>query len=230
MGNTTRQGWTIEGKPAWREGPDGAREEWQWDTEGNLARHTDQAGHTTTYTHTHFDKLATRTDPDGAHYAFTYDTELRLTEVTNAQGRKWHYTYDAAGRLTEETDFNGAKRTYEPDAAGRLTAWTNALGETLRYTLDPAGRVVAQCDASTGEVTTYTYGANGSLSRAANADTELVVERSCVLADAGSAEDLPGPSHAMPRSTGARAATISGTPRSVCETEGGGRCSRRCSC
>ncbi|MER8162323.1 putative T7SS-secreted protein [Streptomyces sp. NPDC094472] len=177
LGNTTRQGWTIEGKPAWREGPDGAREKWQWDTEGNLARHTDQSGHTTTYTHTHFDKLATRTDPDGAHYAFTYDTELRLTEVTNAQGRKWHYTYDSAGRLTEETDFNGATRTYEPDAAGRLTAWTNALGETLRYTLDPAGRVVAQCDESTGEVTTYAYDVNGSLSRAANADTELVVER-----------------------------------------------------
>ena len=78
--HTTRHGWTIEGKPAWRETPDGTREAWQWDTEGNLAHHTDDAGHTTTHTHTHFDLPATRTDPDGAHYAFTYDTELRLTD------------------------------------------------------------------------------------------------------------------------------------------------------
>ncbi|WP_327324246.1 hypothetical protein OG735_18245 [Streptomyces sp. NBC_01210] len=77
--------------PAWREGPEGAREVWQWDTEGNLALHADEAGHTTTYTHTYFDQPATRTDPDGAHYAFAY--ELPLIEVTNPQGRQWHYEH-----------------------------------------------------------------------------------------------------------------------------------------
>ncbi|MDX3232392.1 DUF6531 domain-containing protein, partial [Streptomyces sp. ME19-01-6] len=177
LGHTTRHGWTIEGKPAWREGPDGAREVWQWDTEGNLAHHTDAAGHTTTYTHTYFDLPITRTDPDGAHYAFAYDTELRLTEVTNSLGEQWRYEYDAAGHLIAETDFNGATRTYERDAAGRLTAQTNALGETLRHTLDAAGRLVAQRDETTGEVTTYAYDADGVLQRAANADTELVLER-----------------------------------------------------
>ncbi|MER6717638.1 MULTISPECIES: RHS repeat domain-containing protein [Streptomyces] len=122
LGRTTRRGWTIEGMPAWREGPDGGREEWQWDTEGNLVLHTDEAGHTTTYTYTHYDQPATRTDPDGAHYAFAYDTELRLIRVTNPQGKEWHYTYDAAGHLVAETDFDGATRTYErtgPDAALR---------------------------------------------------------------------------------------------------------------
>ncbi|ADI06496.1 Rhs family protein [Streptomyces bingchenggensis BCW-1] len=177
LGHTTRHGWTIEGKPAWREGPDGARKVWQWDTEGNLARHTDPAGHTTTYTHTHFDLPATRTDPDGAHYAFTHDTELRLTEVTNPQGRKWRYEYDAAGRLIAETDFNGATRTYERDAAGRLTAQTNALGETLHYTLDTTGRPVARHDQTTGEVTTYAYDTGGALLRTANTNTDLTLER-----------------------------------------------------
>ncbi|MGW5691557.1 putative T7SS-secreted protein [Streptomyces asiaticus] len=176
LGHTTRHGWTIEGKPAWREGPDGDREVWQWDTEGNLARHTDQAGHTTTYTHTHFDQPATRTDPDGATYTFTYDTELRLTTVTNPQGRQWQYTYDAAGRLITETDFNGATHTYERDAAGRLTARSNALGETLRYTLDATGRIIAQIDETTGEQTTYTYDANGALVHASTPTTELTRE------------------------------------------------------
>ncbi|MEV8058855.1 DUF6531 domain-containing protein [Streptomyces antimycoticus] len=177
LGHTIRHGWTIEGKPAWRESPDGSREIWQWDPEGNLARYTDEAGNTTTFTHTHFDQPATRTDPDGAHYAFSYDTELRLIEVTNPQARKWQYTYDAAGRLAGEIDFNGATRTYERDAAGRLIAQINALGETLRYTLDPAGRVVAQLDETTGEVSTYAHDANGALVHATNTHTELTLER-----------------------------------------------------
>lgn len=180
LGQTTRHGWTIEGMPAWREGPDGAREVWQWDTEGNLVLHTDEAGHTTTYTYTYFDQPATRTDPDGAHYSFAYDTELRLIDVTNPQGKQWHYTYDAAGRLVAESDFNGAVRTYERDAAGRLTAQTNALGERLSYTLDALGRMVSQHDETTGDITTYAYGASGALLRAANADTELTREHDAV--------------------------------------------------
>ncbi|WP_432010588.1 DUF6531 domain-containing protein [Streptomyces cucumeris] len=177
LGNTTRQGWTVEGEPAWREGPDGSREVWKWDTEGNLAHHTNQAGHITTYTHTHFDQLATRTDPDGATYTFTYDTELRLATVTNPQGQQWRYDYDPAGHLVAETDFNGATRTYTRDAAGRLTAQTNPLGETLRYTHDAAGRVVAQHDKETGEETTYAYDTNGALLHAAGPKVQLALER-----------------------------------------------------
>ncbi|WP_435241094.1 DUF6531 domain-containing protein [Streptomyces cucumeris] len=177
LGETTRHGWTVDGEPAWREGPDGTREVWQWDTEGNLARHIDQAGHTTTYTHTHFDLPATRTDPDGAHYTFTYDTELRLSAVTNPQGQRWQYTHDAAGRLITETDFNGAARTYTRDAAGHLVAQTNALGETVRYTRDTAGRITTQHDETTGEQTTYGYQADGALSEARNAHAALTLER-----------------------------------------------------
>ncbi|MCT2591451.1 DUF6531 domain-containing protein [Streptomyces sp. N2-109] len=177
LGHTTRHGWTIEGKPAWCEHPDGTRETWQWDCEGNLVTHTDQAGHTTRHTNTHFDLPATRTDPDGAHYAFAYDTELRLTAVTNPQGEQWSYEYDPAGRLVAETDFNGATRTYALDAAGRLIARTNALGETLRYTLDAADRVTAQHDEAADEVTTYAYDVNGALVHAANAAAELTLER-----------------------------------------------------
>ncbi|WP_461019116.1 RHS repeat domain-containing protein, partial [Streptomyces daliensis] len=147
------------------------------DCEGNLVTHTDPAGHTTAYSHTHFDMPATRTGPDGARYAFAYDTELRLTTVTNPQGLEWRYTYDAAGRLTSETDFNGATRTYTLDAAGRLTAQTNALGQTLRYELDAAGRVLNQHDEATGEETTYTYDPDGALLRAANASSELTLTR-----------------------------------------------------
>ncbi|MDT0544607.1 RHS repeat-associated core domain-containing protein, partial [Streptomyces lonegramiae] len=172
LGHTTRYGWTIEGKPAWREGPGGAREVWQWDTEGNLAHHADTAGHATTYTHTYFDLPATRTDPDGATYTFTYDTELRLTQVTNPQGRQWRYEYDAVGRLVAETDFNGRTFTYTHDAASRLISRTNGAGETLTYTRDTLGRTVATRTVD-GTETTFTYDEAGRLTQAANPDTDL---------------------------------------------------------
>ncbi|WP_413798584.1 DUF6531 domain-containing protein [Streptomyces iranensis] len=172
LGHTTRHGWTIEGKPAWRENPDGTSETWEWDGEGNLVTHTDAAGHTTSYTHTHFDLPATRTDPDGAEYAFTYDTELRLTGVTNPQGRTWTYTYDGAGRVVSETDFNGRTLSYQHDAAGRLISRENGAGETLAYTRDALGRTVATRTAD-GTETTFGYDAASRLTRAANPDTEL---------------------------------------------------------
>ncbi|MET7639764.1 DUF6531 domain-containing protein [Streptomyces sp. NPDC005438] len=177
LGRTTRLGWTIEGKPAWRHHPDGTREEWKWDGEGNLAQHVDQAGHVTAYTHAHFDLPATRTDPDGAHYTFDYDTELRLTTVTNPQGATWRYEYDRAGRLTAETDFNGARRTYELDDAGHLTAQTNAAQQTLRYTRDPLGRLVTKHDLAIEETTSYTYDPLGNLTHASTPQTALDIER-----------------------------------------------------
>ncbi|WP_322734612.1 RHS repeat-associated core domain-containing protein, partial [Streptomyces sp. NEAU-H33] len=175
LGHVTRTGWTVEGKPAWRELPDGTREKWTWDGEGNLLTHTDPAGNTTQHTPGPFDVPASRTDPDGAHYEFAYDTELRLTTVTNPTGQSWSYTYDAAGRLTAETDFNGRSITYTHDAAGRLTARTNGANETLLYTRDSLGRVVEQ-RTGTGDITTYAYSPRGTLSRAVNADAEVVLE------------------------------------------------------
>ncbi|WP_160159602.1 DUF6531 domain-containing protein [Streptomyces sp. 3213.3] len=177
LGHTTRMGWTPEGKPSWRELADGARESWTWDAEGNLLAHTDAAGNVTRHSSTHFDVPASRTDPDGARYEFAYDTELRLTGVTNPQGRTWSYTYDEAGRLTAETDFDGRTLTYAHDGAGRLASRANGAGETLGFTRDALGRVLEQRSAATDHVTTFSYGPDGGLTRAANAAAEVVLER-----------------------------------------------------
>ncbi len=181
LGHVTRMGWTMEGKPAWRENPNGNRETWAWDGEGNLLTHTDPTGNVTQHTSGPFDVPATRTDPDGSTYTFAHDTELRLTSVTNPQGLTWTYTYDTAGRLTAETDFNGRSLTYTHDAAGRLVARTNGAGETLHFGRDVLGRVTRQWDEeSSGDVTTYTYSATGSLICAANAGAEISFERDAV--------------------------------------------------
>ncbi|MES4890408.1 DUF6531 domain-containing protein [Streptomyces sp. NPDC096012] len=176
LGHVTRLGWTPDGRLSRRELADGARESWTWDAEGNLLGHTDPAGNTTHHTVGHFGVAATRTDPDGAQYAFAYDTELRLTGVTNPQGLTWSYTYDGAGRVIAETDYNGRTLTYTRDAAGRQAARTNGAGQTLHFVRDPFGRVVEQ-HADPGDVTTFAYGPDGNLCRAANADAEVVLER-----------------------------------------------------
>lgn len=176
LGHTTRLGWTTEGKPTWREHPDGARESWTWDAEDNLLAYTDPAGNTTRHTPGPFDVPATRTDPDGARYAFTYDTELRLTGVTNPQGRTWSYTYDEAGRLVTETDFNGRTLTYTHDSAGGLLSRTNGAGETLSFTHDVRGRLIEQ-RSGTDDLTTFQYAPTGQLARAVGTDAELAYER-----------------------------------------------------
>ncbi len=176
LGRVTRLGWTVEGKPSWRETPDGARESWSWDGEGNLLTHTDQAGNVTTYTTGTFDLPTTRTDPDGTSYTFTHDTELRVTAVTNPHGLRWSYTYDPAGRLISETDFNGRNLTYTHDATGALTSRTNGAGETVRLKRDLLGRIVEQ-RYEDGALTSFGYDAAGQLVEASNSDAQVGIER-----------------------------------------------------
>ncbi|MET7302798.1 RHS repeat-associated core domain-containing protein [Embleya sp. NPDC005575] len=179
-GRTTRSGWTVEGKPTWREQA-GAREEWAYDTEGNLLCHRDPAGNTTLHEVTYFDRVSARTDASGARYLFGYDSELRMTSVTNPHGQEWVYSYDAAGRLIGERDFNGRTLTYGFDAAGNLVHRANGAGEVIEIERDAAGRVARHVHTSTGRVTSYEYDRCGRLARATNPDVDLAFER-----------DLPG--------------------------------------
>jgi RHS repeat-associated protein len=177
VGGITHTAWTTEGKPAWRERPDGTRELWSWDGEGNLRHYINPAGFTTSYESTHFDLPAAQTGPDGARLEFAYDAELRLTQVTNPQGLTWEYEYDPMGRLIAETDFNGRELTYRHDAAGRLSMRINGAGESLAYTRDTTGRVVTQRHEVTGRETTYRHDAAGRLVRATNPDVDLLFTR-----------------------------------------------------
>ncbi len=174
-GGILRQAWTVEGKPAWRELPDGSREEWAWDGEGNLVSRTDRMERTHTSKSGHFDQVTSTSTADG-EYRFTHDTELRLVKVTNMQGMEWHYTYDAAGRLTAETDFDGRTLTYEHDALGRLTRRTNAAGQSLTLERDVLGRVT-HLRHDDGSVSTFTHDAAGHVSEITNRHANIRLER-----------------------------------------------------
>ncbi|MFI6056383.1 DUF6531 domain-containing protein [Streptomyces violascens] len=177
LGRITRTRWTVEGHPEWREHPDGTRESWTWDSEGNLIEKIDRSGHTTRLSWGPFDLPTTRTDAEGASYSFTHNTELRLTEVSNPLGSSWTYDYDASGRLTSETDFNGRVLTYAHDAASNLRSRVNGTGEAVHYTRDALGRVTEQRLDLTGPATIYGYDPVGQLIRASTPDVDLSIER-----------------------------------------------------
>ncbi|WP_255311172.1 RHS repeat-associated core domain-containing protein [Streptomyces viridosporus] len=174
-GGTLRQGWTVDGQLSWRELPDGSREEWTWDGEGNLLTHTDRMGRTTTHSYTHFDLPADSRGAEESGYTFAHDSELRLTKVTDTRGREWTYDYDRAGRLVRETDFDGRTLTYQHDAAGRLIRRINAAGQSLAYTRDVLGRIV-QVSHGDSAVTAFSYAPTGRLQEVTNAEARVTFE------------------------------------------------------
>ncbi|WP_157527156.1 DUF6531 domain-containing protein [Micromonospora rosaria] len=172
---STEIGWTPEGDVASRVGPDGSRQLWHYDGEGNLVESIDAAGRAVRFEYGPFDLPIARVDEAGNRTEYTYDTELRLTAVTNPAGQVWRYAYDAAGRLVEETDFDGRTQRYARDAAGQLVAHTDPTGETTHYGYDLLGRVTER---RVGDaVTRLEYDAQGRITAVTSPDAVVRFER-----------------------------------------------------
>ncbi|MET8999463.1 DUF6531 domain-containing protein [Amycolatopsis sp. NPDC004169] len=174
-GGAARLGWTADGRRAWRLGPQGGRETWVHDAEGNVVEYRDAAGAPRRRKHGPFGLVMEETDAAGARTLFTYDGELRLTSVTNPAGLTWHYVRDAAGRLVEETDFDGRRTTYTHDAAGQLRRMTTGADQVVEYDYDLEGNVVAR--RTPDDVTTYSYDPLGRLVAAENAESRVEIRR-----------------------------------------------------
>ena len=95
---------------------------------------------------------------------FGYDSinRLILEQYTDA---KVDRTYDAAGRLTRVLDSASGSFSMVYDLAGRLIRSVGPFG-ALNYTRDSNGRVASR-EVQGQPAVTYTYDANGNLSRAA---------------------------------------------------------------
>jgi RHS repeat-associated protein len=176
LGGVVRQGWTPDGDLAWREAPDGSREEWSYDAERNLTCYRDPAGNTTRYEYGPFDLPTARTDPDGSRHAFAHDSEMRLVAVTNPQGLTWSYEFDETGCLVSETDFNGRTNRYRSDAAGRLVERVNGAGQRVLLSRDARGQVTSS-QADDGSITTFGYDAVGRLLTATGPGATLEYRR-----------------------------------------------------
>ncbi|MER7077445.1 RHS repeat-associated core domain-containing protein [Saccharopolyspora kobensis] len=178
LGGTTRFGWTVDGKPAYRNLPDGAIERWVYDGEGNLRARVDALGQVTATEVTHFDLPSAVVRPDGTRLEFGYDTELRLVSVTNEQGLVWRYEYDVAGNLVREIDFNDRAVSYRYDAAGQLVERTNGAGETAQFVRDALGNVIERRGRTS--TSTFTYDLLGRLTEAMDGDTRVTYRRDAI--------------------------------------------------
>ncbi|MFG2697223.1 RHS repeat-associated core domain-containing protein [Kitasatospora sp. NPDC048407] len=162
LGATTSLTRRTEGHITERRLPDGTRETWEYDPEGNLVRH-EHAGAITALTIGPFGKLAARTLPDGEEQRFEYDTELQLLSVAT-NGAAWRYRYDQAGHLIGESDFNGRELTYRLDGADQLLTTTDTAGRTTTFTYDLQGRLAERRNHE-GTTTALAYDALGRLSQ-----------------------------------------------------------------
>jgi RHS repeat-associated protein len=126
------------------------RDEYQYDTAGNLTRLTRLAGTSeaaswnTTWDAT-LGRPLTITDPNGNSSVMSYDAKGNLITVQNAPGEIWTFTYDAQGRRVTSTDPLGKTRTLAYDG-GDLVSMTDALGRRVQFLADAVGRRTATVD------------------------------------------------------------------------------------
>ena len=95
--------------------PDGTREVYTYDANGNLVSKTDRIGYTRSY---------------------SYDCLNRLTEISGEAGERIIYTYDAVGNVISRADAHGNMTRYEYSLTGKLVRVTDALGNEAEYTYD----------------------------------------------------------------------------------------------
>ncbi|MFI9810132.1 DUF6531 domain-containing protein [Streptomyces sp. NPDC052301] len=103
-----------------RVAPDGARYEFEHDTERRLTKVT---------------------DPHGLTWKYEYDAAGRLISETDFDDRRVTYDLDAAGQLIARTGAAGGTIRFERDARGR-TIRKDAAGAVTSFTYSPVGELV----------------------------------------------------------------------------------------
>ncbi len=169
--------------------PDGTREHFTYDQNGNVLTHTDRDGVLQHYAYDLLDRLAKITTQDGHSAEYVYDLLGRLLSekdllgnvtkyeysptgqllaVVDALGNRTSYTYDAMGELAavlreDPSSGNTFQMQYERDRMGRITKLVDALGETETYRYNGIGRITEKTDRE-GLLTKYAYNCLGLLS------------------------------------------------------------------
>jgi RHS repeat-associated protein len=157
-----------------------------YDADGNLTSMTDTSG-TTTYTYDALNRMLTRVN-SGRTTTYTYDNASNLQTYTDIGGTTT-YAYDNANHLTSATEPGSAVTSFTSnddgarltttypnsvvmtrviDPAGRLTSLTTTKSTTTlaSYTYTYSGSQRATMVDQAGNVTFYTYGSLGRLTRA----------------------------------------------------------------
>lgn len=114
-------------------------------------------------------------DPSGKHlftktaltgvlkYTFGYDTNSYLVSIEDAFGNITVITRDTNGYMTDITSPYGQNTDISLDLSGYVTSVTNPNSETYTITYKSATSLMETFEKSGGQVSTFTYDANGKL-------------------------------------------------------------------
>lgn len=103
----------------------------EYDSQGRLARVTDQGGWfiQLAYDGAHITQV---TDTSGQNWALQYRNG-DLIQIVNPAGHKWRFAYDNDHRIVERTDPKGNATKYAYDGEGRVNTVTDATGAVMAF-------------------------------------------------------------------------------------------------
>jgi len=164
--------------------PNGSVQRYTYDTNGDLANHTDAVNNTTRFLYNlshgllevrdplgrrsvrnEYDaegRLIAHVDGDGKRIDYTHNVGAKQEIISNRLGALTVSTYDQQGNVLSLTDALGNTTNYTYDANGNRLTESDPLGNTRTYTYDARNNPLSVRDAL-GGVTTYSYNGNGQL-------------------------------------------------------------------
>ncbi len=151
--------------------PQGARQSWEWDTEGRLLQQATQnaKGEMTVqqrYEYNALNQLALVTHMNGETTQLEYAANSQLTSRTDATGSRTDFGYDDAGLRSGKTQFAATHKAVTErtkyDVHGNIIERTDARGNTSYWAYDDFGHLLHKSNPDRG-VTMYRYDAAGQV-------------------------------------------------------------------
>lgn len=153
-------------------GPDGHRQRWKYDPEGNILEYQDRDGSVQRYAYKSWNLLDQETNPIGAVVRYDYSSRAEITQVVDGGGTVHQYAYDQWDRLVEVRRHDRIKERYRYDLADNLIEKTDGHGRTLLAFEIAPGNLVRERRLSSGENHYFDYDKRGHIVRAATDESE----------------------------------------------------------
>jgi len=141
----------------------GGRENYEYDSEGNLVAARSVSAWQITYTGD--GRPASATEGEGGMSRFEYDgASQEPNRIIRPDGATLHLRYNALGQVIESTDALGAASRFEFDARGRIVTEIDPVGGERRVTYDDMFPALPRTlEDRNGRTTGYVYDALGRL-------------------------------------------------------------------
>ena len=146
---------------------DGSYETKEYDNNNNLAKATDRAGNSISYSYNAAGLVSKETRSiDGASRTYEYNSSNDLVKLTDYDGKTTVSVYNNSGDLVSTIDKNGNTQSFEYDSKHRVTTTTDANGNKTVFTY---GNIWASSitDAN-GNKTDYYYNGRGQVVSSVN--------------------------------------------------------------